>query len=50
MTLEELRQLLLRKQEEEGVVFVHGKGRHKGRLQRDMEALEALYVRQLKVV
>lgn len=47
-TLEDIRQFLLRKQEETGVVFVHGKGRHKVRLQRDMEALEALYVRQLK--
>lgn len=47
-TLEDIRQLLLRKQREAGIVFVHGKGRHKTQLQRDMEALEGLYVRQLR--
>ena len=47
-TQEDIRQLLLRKQEEEGVVFVKGKGKHKTQLQKDMEALEEMYVRQLK--
>lgn len=47
-TLEDVRQLLLRKQREEGVVFVRGKGNRKTKLQQDMETLEEMYVRQLK--
>jgi transposase len=47
-TLEDIRQLLLRKQQKEGIVFVKGKGNHKTKLQQDMETLEEMYVRQLK--
>jgi transposase len=47
-TLEDVRQFLLRRQQETGIVFVKGKGKHKTQLQRDMEALESMYVRQLK--
>ena len=47
-TLEDIRQLLLRKKQAEGIVFVKGKGNHKTKLQQDMETLEEMYVRQLK--
>ena len=47
-TLEDIRQILLRRQQETGIVFVNGKGKRKTQLQRDMEALESMYVRQLK--
>lgn len=46
--LEDIRQLLLRRQQEAGIVFVKGKGKQKTQLQRDMEALEGMYIRQLK--
>jgi len=47
-SLEDIRQLLLRRQQEAGVEFVHGKGRRKTQLQRDMETLEGMYARQSK--
>ena len=47
-TLEDIRQLLLGKQQKEGIVFVKGKGNHKTKLQQNMKTLEEMYVRQLK--
>jgi transposase len=40
--------LLLKKQQQENVPFVHGTGKHKSQLQRDLEQLEELLARQRK--
>ena len=46
-TLKRLRKKLYRIQQEEGIVFVHGSGRRKTRLQKSMENLET-YIAKLK--